>query len=266
MANSPTFMSGLTGFFGGDRSQQQQPGGNQDGGVDDDYVEEQPEPGVGDLIGEIFTPPDEEEEDEDLTPPGPVMGPDGKPLPTAQQKLAQTIQDAISKMGVTDDMIPADFDATNPKHLRDLIGKSNQATALTTIQLAFQPMQMAMEEMMTKFTQKMEAKFDGYGNQQSEAAILSGIVPEADDEKLSGLVQTLFKQAKQSKAGTGNPKVAAQMVRKGLDAMGIKSAKPADPMTGGFKSGKSALDAYAPLPEHKPNQQRRQNNGGGNGQ
>src|SRR5882757_4019498 len=93
MAQAPTFMSGLTSFFG-DRSQQQ-PGGHQEPHMGEDEPEEIVEPGVGDVMEEMFTLPDAEEEEE--TPAGPVLGSDGRPLPTAQQKLAQTIQETIAK-------------------------------------------------------------------------------------------------------------------------------------------------------------------------
>jgi hypothetical protein len=263
MANAPRFMSGLGGFFGGGNQDGNQPGGDgrhplggdQNDPPMDQYVEEEKEPGVGDILGEMWTPPDEEDEPEPQPEPRQILGPDGKPLPTPQQKLAATIQETIAKMGTPE--LPADFDPTNPKHLTDFIAKSNQATALATLQMSFQPMQMAMEEMMTNFNNKLDEKLSGFGNQQSESTILKEVVPEIEDPQYSGLVQTLFTQAKKSKAGNGNPKAAAQMVRKGLDAMGIKATRPADPFSGGFKSGKDALDAYAPLP-NRPTPQRRQ--------
>lgn len=247
MANAPTFMSGLTNFFGN----REQTGGNQsiDDGSEDNYVEEEKEPGIGDLVGEIFTPPDADEEEEEQTNQS-QLGPDGKPLPTAQQTMAAQISDAISKMGTPE--LPANFDPTDPKQLQDYLAKSNQQTALTTIQLAFKPMQMAMEEQMGMMRKQLTEAISGFGNQQSESAILKEVVPEIEDPQYSGLVKTLFDQAKKSKAGVGNPKAAAQMVRKGLDAMGIKVTKPADPFNGsGFKTGADALALYAPLPKSR---------------
>lgn len=265
MAQSPSFISGLTNFFS-DRNQQQ-PGGHQEpAGLDDDPPEEEPEPGIGDHLQQIFTPPEEEEEEEPVIPPV-KLGPDGKPLPTKQQTLAVQIQEAISKIGVTDDMIPADFDPSDPKQLRDLISKSNQATALQTIQLAFQPMQMAMEEQMERMAARIESQLSGFGNQQSEAAILKELVPEVEDPQYSGMVQTLFKQSRESKDGKNNPKAAAQMVRNALNAMGVKPTKAAsDPFSGsGFKTGKDALDAYAPLKPRTPKPQSNGGQGGNNG-
>lgn len=244
MANAPTFMSGLTNFFGNRDPQ----GGNQPGddGSGDNYIEEEKEPGIGDLVGEMYTPPDEEEEED--SNPQPQLGPDGKPLPTPQQTMAASISEAISKLGTPE--LPADFDPTNPKHLTDFLAKSNQATALATLQLSFKPMQMAMEEMMNNFTRTIDSRLSGFGNQQSESAILKNAVPEIDDPQYSGLVKTLFDQSKKSKAAGGDANKAAQMVRKGLDAMGIKSVKPADPFNGsGFKTGADALALYAPLPK-----------------
>jgi len=263
MAQAPTFMSGLSNFFGGG---QQQPGGQQphEPQFDDEPIEENQEPGAADLIGDMFTPPEDEEDEDGIQQPGPQLGPDGKPLPTPQQKLAATIQEAISKIGTP--ALPDNFDPSDTKQLTDFMAQSNQATALAAIQLTFQPMQMAMEEQMNRIQTMIESKLSGFGSQQSESTILKEIVPEVEDDKLGGLVQTLFKQAKQSKAGKDNPKAAAQMVRKGLDAMGFKATKTADPLAGGsgFRTGKDALDAYAPL--RAPNPQRRQqnNNGGGN--
>lgn len=245
----------MSGFFGGGPQGNQQQQAEPE--PEEEYVDDNQEPSIHDAIGDIFAENPPEEEDPNPQPIPPVLGPDGKPLPTREQQLAADIQRMIAGISVKEEDIPADFNASDPKMLRDLLSKTQQTAAMATVQMVMKPMQIAFEQFSKDMKDHVTQELSGFGGRQTERTTLESIVPEAGDPKLKGLVDMLFTQAKQKKGSTATQ--AAQAVRKGLDAMGIKSqARADDPMSGGFKTGDSALDIFAPLkPRVAPTQVRR---------
>lgn len=166
--------------------------------------------------------------------------------------LAGELANMLKGINVGEDMIPENFDPSDPKQFRDVLGKVQQQTAQATLQMAMRPMQLAMSNMLTHMREEIQSAVRNATGESKNEAALHALVPEANDPKLNGLVTTLHKQ---SLSKAKNPQQAAQMVRRALDAMGIKSSgggSNQDPSEGGLRSGNNALDLYAPLKPRTP--------------
>lgn len=176
---------------------------------------------------------------------------------TPEQQLARSIQQMIAGHTVAEDLIPADFNPADPKQLRDLLGKTQQQSIAVAVQAAFLPMQQVMKQFSTDMRAEFQSAIKQFGSGRDARSTLESVVPEINSPEYGGLVQSMFDQAIKRKGAT--PKTASDNVRKALDAMGINKANQGsggggDSFTGGFKTGKSALDVFAPMPQQ--NQQR----------
>lgn len=204
-------------------------------------------------VADIFSEPAEEDvEEEDETPPAPKLGPDGKPLKSEEQLIAERVQAMIQGIKVGEDAIPEDFDPTDPKKFREVLGKIQQQTALATMGAMMEPMKAAMKAMTADLKNEIQTSIQQFGGSSQSRQLLEQHVPESKNPELSGLVTSLFDNAK--KKYPKDSLKAVMGVRKALDALGFKSSDSeggngSDPSSGGFRSGNSALDLFAPIPK-----------------
>jgi len=173
------------------------------------------------------------------------------------EALAQELARGIQALTLPQDAFPENFDPTDPAQMTQVMQRTMQQTAMAAIQLSFRPMQAAMQQLTKDVKAEIQASLNGFGDQQRNRTTLNSIVPEAEDPQYAPMVNMLFEQAMKKKNATANQ--AAKAVRSALDAMGIRGSSSnrnsgGDPMAGGFKEGKSALDAFAPLPSNFGNQ------------
>lgn len=174
---------------------------------------------------------------------------------TPEARLAEEIQNMIKGFKVTTEDLGEDFDPSDPQKLIGAMTTIQRKTAIATMQMAFKPMQAAMAQMAADVKQQIADSLAEFGSGSTAKATLEKVVPEVLDPDLTGLVNTLFEQSK--KKAKGDHSAAAQMVRKALDSMGIKSKKSpgggtGDPSEGASRrEGKAALDLYAALPTRK---------------
>lgn len=170
-----------------------------------------------------------------------------------ESQLAAEIQTMIAGMTIAEDDIPEGFDPNDPKQLRSVLGKIQQKTAVATMQMTFKPMEAAIRRLSDELRGEIRNSISNSQGSQQARQILETIVPEAKKEELTGLVDNLFTQASKKEK---NPTKAAQLVRKALDAMnlgdrGSGRQRDSDPSGAAFKSGKDALDLFAPLPQQR---------------
>lgn len=167
-----------------------------------------------------------------------------------EQQVSREIQDMLKKMSVSEDMIPDGFDPSDPKQFRDVMAQIQQQAAVQTMQMVFKPMQLAIQNLTQEMKTEIQNAMKQHGTESNAQQILRQFVPEADDPEHSGLVKTLFTQAQKKSKNHGD---AAKAVRRALDAMGIKGKQKgqsdSDPSSGGYRTGKDALDMFAPLPK-----------------
>lgn len=168
------------------------------------------------------------------------------------QNLASEIHEMIERMSIDDKVLGEDFDPNDPAKFKNALTQVMQKTAVASMQLTMKPMQVAMQNMMLEMKNQIQESLANFGSQQGEYATLQRIVPEVNSKEYGPMVQGLFKQAMKQKGATADK--AAHAVRKALDGFGIRSKggdSGGDAFTGGFRTGESALDAFAPIPRPK---------------
>lgn len=276
LLRSPDDLQGFGSFSNGDSSGGggggQQPGAGQQGsgGAGDFEMPGQQTPLIGvndgntqpddlDEIINAFAEPDDLDDDPD---PNQQQAPQ---IPQDQvDAMRQQVQTAISQMRVTDDMIPQDFDPNDRQQMTNLVNRVMQQTIANSMNVVFQPVQLAMKQMAMTLQNQIETRVNQTQTGMKDSAVFESIVPEAADPKYSGLVKQLDSTLK----ATGNNKVRerAQLVRKMLNQMGIKSNGAGDRRTsnpgGGNgpvtkREGHAALDAFFGSWQPPGQQQRR---------
>lgn len=170
-----------------------------------------------------------------------------------EERVAAEIANMLKGIAIPEDVIPEDFNPSDPKQFRDVLGKIQQQTAQTSMAMTLRATQVAMQSLVKEMKTEIQSSLRDFGGENQRKQTLESLVPEAKDPALSGLVNTLFKES--LKTSKNNPTKAAQAVRKALDAMGVKSRggrqRDSDPSEAGFREGNSALDLYSPFPQKK---------------
>lgn len=234
-------------------------GSQQSGAGDDEPEVPEGEEDDFQVFDEIFANPEEDDEELDAngepkkTPPTQTLPTQQSQQPTqteADKKMASEIQALIAGIGVGEKDIPADFDPNNPQQLRDLLGKTQQKTAMIIMQATLKPVQAAMESMLGEIRTEIRTMFDEGMGQDKRQQRLESIVPEAKDPRFKDIVQVVYKQSLKSLKSEDK---ALAATRKAITAMGLKTDKgqESNPSQVGLREGKSALDMYAPLPQRK---------------
>lgn len=166
--------------------------------------------------------------------------------------LNQKIESTIKNMRIPDGAIPEDFDVSDRTQLTNLMNRTVQAAVAQSLQVVFQPVQMALQHMVGQLDGRIDAKIAGSRDQMSAHAILEQMVPEINDPRHKGLVMTLNETLK-SNGKKANER--AKLIRKTLNSMGIKAEnaqgggrRMSNPNGGGnnqsVRTGAAALDSF----------------------
>lgn len=198
----------------------------------------------------IYGEENQEADDEDNDPP---PNEEDTPQAKAANAMAKKIAGMLQSTTLGADVIPENFDPTDPKQMLDVLNKSNQKTIMAAVQIAMQPVEAAIQQLSTDMVGRIESSLNNFSANQHGNQVLAQLVPEANDPELKGLVKDLYARGMKKKGAT--PDIAAKSVRAALDAMGLSTSQSNPKRTsgsefgGGFKSGSDALDAFAPLPK-----------------
>ena len=260
--------NGNGGQGSGDQNNQNQnnqnnAGGNQQGQLDQNQLDHNDEVDPAKLLSGFFSEDSDDDEggeggeEESNRGQGggdnnqPKRDADGNVIPSdAERKVMEGIQNIMKSLRPPEDMIPEDFNPSDPKQLRDILGKTQQQTAQATLQMMLIPMQEAMTQMATDLKADFAKQLGEFGSKSDSKRVLAELVPEVNNPEHAGLVNTLYSNALKKKGATSTD--AAKAVRIALDALGIKgkggSNRNSDPSQGAnFKSGNEALNLFAPL-------------------
>lgn len=237
---------GDSGGGGGEGDQ----GGGDSGDQGGDGQDENPEitDGKGFDLNAFWN---EEEKVEKKDPPSDDQNPSDKPDPR-QAEAAAKVKEMIEGISVAEDMIPENFDPTDPKQFRDVLGSVLQNQAGTVLQAVFHPLQQALQQQQENLVAYInEAIRENHGDSTART-LLESEIDIAGDPKFKPVVDFVFNQAKER--AKGNHKDAVDRTKRALTAMGIEF-KPAK-RTGSdefgnrstSRSGDAALNLFAPLP------------------
>lgn len=202
-------------------------------------------------------------DDEDEENEGTNDGSDG--AGATQEQLQQEIQAAVRAMSIPEDVIPEDFDPTDSRQLRGVLGAVQQRTALATMGIVFKPVQAAMAQMQQHFAAEMDRKIKEATEGIQGQGQLEQIVPELTDPKLGPIIKNLDRVYKEKGK---KPLERAKLIRRMLDTTGLasknrgggngggsnrsnqnRSSRDSQPGNGAVRTGAAALDFFAPMPQ-----------------
>lgn len=171
------------------------------------------------------------------------------------KELAAKIEQMISGMSVDSADIPDDFDITDAKQFQEVLTKTQQKSAVAMMSITATMLQQVMGKFTNDIDTKIQNALQQHGSQSSEQQILESIVPQSKNPKYAGMAKHLFDMAKQK---SRDPRKAAVAVNKAFKTLGITDSGGSDSKSkdssGGstsYKTGMSALDAFAPLARQK---------------
>lgn len=195
-------------------------------------------------------PPQQQQQQQQLTPEQ-----QAQQNQSAEQQMAAEMTAQINAYGIPEEVIPADFNPSDPKQFRAVVAKIQQATIRQTMNTMMKPIQFALGAMQEQMRQEMAFNLNQQGaSSEAERALLQNI-PAAADPSIRPIVNQVFAQAQ--KRYPGNLKQQILSTRKMLQATGVRTGIPTrptgrnnnQPRSNAAKSGEQALNLYAPLPQ-----------------
>jgi len=242
-----------TGGFGGyDGTGDDEGGDDTFGGMDDEsgQDDEITLDESGDALDNLFKPEEGKEDDEDGD--GDSDDDDGN-FPT-QEEVTEDLKATIESYNVPEELIPEDLDLSDRKQVRTFATAIGRHAVQSALAAMFKPIHVAMNQQQHELRKEIRSSVQGGFSRSKEEEILLEVIPAAASKADRKVIDVLFTQAKVKHK---DPRKAAQATRDALKAMGMnpngrKSATPG-------KSGKTALDSYAPRlpnlePARRPNQ------------
>lgn len=222
------------------------PGSDNDGEDDDeqnndssdkDEITNDPEKFMSDLFGAGDDDGDDDEDDESP-----------EDLQKAQETMATNLKTGLSGLTLPADLIPEDFDASDPKQLAKVLNDLQIHTATQTIKLVFGPVQETLNRGFGVMRKEMrQTSRDGH-SRVAEQSALRAEFPGIDNPVVSPAIKFAYESAK--KKHPDNQKAAFSATKKALQTLGItgwdqpykKGGRDQSESGGSFREGTSALD------------------------
>lgn len=189
-----------------------------------------------DFLAELFK---EEPPDPNAAPVDPYASIDSE-FPK-QEDVTNEILASIEGFSLPEDIIPDDFNPNDPKQLRAVMADSARHGMQAAISTMFKPIEIAMRRNERIMNQRIQDAVKGGISQDKTQDTLEKFVPAVKDPAMRATVENLFTQARKKEK---DPAKAAQMVARGMKAMGMNPQGRTTPAA----SRGNPLDSYAPLP------------------
>lgn len=169
-------------------------------------------------------------------------------MAAAEQAMATELQNSLNNLTLPEDIIPEDFDASDPKQLRALLNQVQINAATQAVKLTLRPVQATLGRVMTTVRREMKDTVRNGTDAMQETGALAEAFPGIENPVVAPVIKMLYSQAKAKYPG--NRKAAFAAVRKGLQAVGVdgsdtgKSGRRTSEDSAGIKTGNSALDSF----------------------
>jgi hypothetical protein len=234
---------------------------NDDGTITDDFAA---------AIGDLFKAPDG-----NGTRTGNPTAGNGNPKPPAgaedqggdkestpqevQAELAKQINTGLAAITLPEDIVPEDFNPSDPKQMRSLLTNVSMHGARAAISLMMTPMQVGLGSMAKQLRKEMLTTASTTTQDSVTSRLLEANVPAYKNPKLKPMVDMVLQQAKTR--FPGNPQAQVKVVRKIMASMGTRSGSsaPRGNSRGRTNGESGALDLYAPMAGRRGNQNQRGN-------
>lgn len=200
--------AGEAGNESGDGNDPQEPGG------DDDEVEDDPE-----LAG-LFADDDDVKPDEfDFLSQGEAYQPTAEEQ-QATQELGIQVKQSIDDFALGNDLIPDDFDPSDPAQLRDVLSATHRQAIQSTMQMMIPIINHALGTTAKQLKHHFDSSAAGRGK-QSEAVTQFKNLGLTDPGHIS-VAKTFYSQA--LKSTKGDAVKAAKATRRALSAINISTS------------------------------------------
>lgn len=204
----------------------------------------------GDFLSKLFSKTkDEEEEDGDDEDEE-----DAGDSEEDQTAMAEAIKTAVAALSIPEDAIPDNFDPSDSKQLRELLGKTQRDTVQQTMRIMWTPIAAALKQTIVRVRQETRQTVGERITGDSLNNQLVSAIPIYKTPAGKAVVDGVLKQTQKRYKGDTARIVSA--TKKALIAMGVniqgggkESGKPGAKQTVGRRD--SMLDLFAPLPVHK---------------
>lgn len=189
------------------------------------------------FMSDLFPAGDEDEDEEPAETP--------EEIAAAETQMAKDLKDGLANLTLAEDLIPEDFDPTDPKQMRDLLNKVQINAATNAIKLMFAPVQQTLNRMGGQMRREMRQTSRNGLDGQNERVALEESFPAIKNPVLSPVIKTIYEAAKRKHPT--DRKAAFAATRKGLLAVGVdgsdlgKGARQRNDGNG-LRTGASALD------------------------
>lgn len=176
---------------------------------------------------------------------------DDPPADPVQAQIAANLKTTIESIAVGEDMIPPDFDVTDPKQFREVLGNALQNHAGTVLQMLFPTLKHALERQQGNLVEYIQQQIAENTDNTGARSLLESEIDIASDPKFKRVVDMVFGQSRTR--AKGDTRKAVEMTKKALKSMGIPF-KPSQSRPGGrgatptVRTGNGALDMFLPLP------------------
>jgi hypothetical protein len=197
------------------------------------------------LITELFGKQKGEEYDpEKDTPPEGIF--------TAEE-ITTHLTDGLKSIAIPDELIPADFNPSDRTQMKAVLRGAMELGVRHALNLSFKPVENAMRMHAHQVDKNIRTQMRDMGSMNTTEKLLAREIPASANPEYEGLIQATYDTALKR---TKDPKKAIEVTKKSLAAMSININDSGDRTnrggstegSQGVKTGKSALDAFMPLP------------------
>jgi len=192
------------------------------------------------FMSDLFPAGDDDDDDEPAETP--------EEIAAAETQMAKDLKDGLAGLTLAEDIIPEDFDPTDPKQMRELLNKVQINAATNAIKLMFSPVQQTLNRMGGQMRREMRQTSRSGHDAVNERVSLEESFPGIKNPVIAPVIKTIYEAAKRKHPT--DRKAAFAATRKGLLAVGIDGSdagkagrsRGGESGNNGLRTGASALD------------------------
>ncbi len=162
-----------------------------------------------------------------------------------QEAMRQMLEAGIAEFNIPEELIPEDFNAGDPRQLRELLANTQRTAIQHSLKLMFAPVQQALVDMQKTTDARIAEAVERGITGNNQRSLLESQIPLANDPESGPFVKMAYERA--LKNNKGDAKKAIAQTRKVLMSAGMQP--DGRKMTRSNRQGASGLDVVAPLPK-----------------
>lgn len=175
-----------------------------------------------------------------------------------REALSAELEDRLANMTLPEDLIPDDFNPSDPKALRALLNDVQRESARQALGMMFKPVQVTMERMAAQMNRQIRNAVNSGVGENNFNGMISQEIPAYKDPAVRRVIEPFITAAK--KKHGSNHAAVIMAVKKGMQAVGMsissnrrsgRSGSGSNSDGAGIRTGSAALDGFVRLPEIK---------------